>query len=104
MAFRKIKFRQSVISLKSISSIYIYIDRSVLQYAIYSSISLVKVHYVFRDLNPLHDVINQQNYKEKYYKHLIQLGVKYTEVSIDCSRKQSRIILKCSYTTYLATI
>ena len=32
------------------------------------------------DLNPLHDVISQRNYKEKYYKGLMPLGVKYAEV------------------------
>ncbi|KAL6499643.1 Phytochromobilin [Orobanche gracilis] len=35
---------------------------------------------VLLDLNPLHDVINQQDYKEKYYKHLIPLGLKYAEL------------------------
>ncbi|GER39831.1 phytochromobilin:ferredoxin oxidoreductase [Striga asiatica] len=35
---------------------------------------------VIRDLNPLHDVINQREYKEKYYRHLISLGLKYAEV------------------------
>ncbi|XP_020552267.1 phytochromobilin:ferredoxin oxidoreductase, chloroplastic isoform X1 [Sesamum indicum] len=35
---------------------------------------------VFRDLNPLHDVISRQDYKEKYYKHLIPLGLKYAEL------------------------
>ena len=34
-----------------------------------------------RDLNPLHDIINQRDYKEKYYKSLIPLGLKYVEVS-----------------------
>ncbi|XP_054817705.1 phytochromobilin:ferredoxin oxidoreductase, chloroplastic-like [Prosopis cineraria] len=27
------------------------------------------------DLNPLHDIINQQDYKEKYFKRLIPLGL-----------------------------
>ncbi|KAL5565840.1 hypothetical protein UlMin_029004 [Ulmus minor] len=35
---------------------------------------------VLLDLNPLHDVINQRDYKEKYYKRLIPLGVKYAEL------------------------
>lgn len=42
--------------------------------------SLVKVFHIFRDLNPLHDVISQQDYKEKYYNQLIPLGLKYAEV------------------------
>ncbi|XP_030506507.2 phytochromobilin:ferredoxin oxidoreductase, chloroplastic [Cannabis sativa] len=35
---------------------------------------------VLLDLNPLHDVINQREYKEKYYSSLIPLGVKYSEL------------------------
>lgn len=35
----------------------------------------------FRDLNPLHDVIDRRDYKEKYYESLMPLGLKYTEVS-----------------------
>ncbi|PIN01987.1 Phytochromobilin:ferredoxin oxidoreductase [Handroanthus impetiginosus] len=38
------------------------------------------MNIIVLDLNPLHDVINQQNYKEKYYKHLIPLGIKYAEL------------------------
>lgn len=37
--------------------------------------------YICRDLNPLHDVINKKDYKEKYYTKLIPLGLKYAEVS-----------------------
>lgn len=37
-------------------------------------------NHICRDLNPLHDVINETHYKEKYYKNLIPLGVKYSEV------------------------
>ncbi|KAF3777914.1 Phytochromobilinferredoxin oxidoreductase [Nymphaea thermarum] len=35
---------------------------------------------IFRDLNPLHDVINNHNYKEKYYRSLLPLGQKYAEL------------------------
>ncbi|XP_060668011.1 phytochromobilin:ferredoxin oxidoreductase, chloroplastic isoform X2 [Ziziphus jujuba] len=35
---------------------------------------------ILLDLNPLHDVINQREYKEKYYKSLMPLGVKYAEL------------------------
>lgn len=35
---------------------------------------------VVLDLNPLHDVISQKDYKEKYYKHLIPLGLEYAEL------------------------
>ena len=34
----------------------------------------------FRDLNPLHAVTDRDDYKEKYYRHLIPLGLKYAEV------------------------
>jgi len=34
----------------------------------------------YRDLNPLHDVIDNREYKEKYYKHLLPLGMKYAGV------------------------
>ncbi|PON75804.1 Ferredoxin-dependent bilin reductase [Parasponia andersonii] len=34
----------------------------------------------WEDLNPLHDVINQRDYKEKYYTSLLPLGVKYAEL------------------------
>ncbi|KAA8549843.1 hypothetical protein F0562_001527 [Nyssa sinensis] len=36
---------------------------------------------VVLDLNPLHDVIKRRDYKEKYYKSLMPLGLKYAEVS-----------------------
>jgi phytochromobilin:ferredoxin oxidoreductase len=35
---------------------------------------------VVLDLNPLHDVINQKTYKDKYYKSIIPLGLKYSEL------------------------
>ncbi|KAL8483571.1 hypothetical protein ACS0TY_026309 [Phlomoides rotata] len=38
------------------------------------------MNIVVLDLNPLHDVTNQQDYKKKYYKHLIPLGLKYAEL------------------------
>jgi hypothetical protein len=34
-----------------------------------------------RDLNPLHNVIDQRDYKEKYFKRLIPLGLKYCKVT-----------------------
>lgn len=36
---------------------------------------------VVLDLNPLHDVISQRDYKERYYKSLMPLGLKYAEIS-----------------------
>ncbi|CAA0833213.1 Phytochromobilin\\x3aferredoxin oxidoreductase-chloroplastic [Striga hermonthica] len=38
------------------------------------------MNIIVLDLNPLHDVINQREYKEKYYRHLISLGLKYAEL------------------------
>ncbi|CAA2992222.1 phytochromobilin:ferredoxin oxidoreductase, chloroplastic isoform X1 [Olea europaea subsp. europaea] len=38
------------------------------------------MNIIVLDLNPLHDVINQRDYKEKYYKCLIPLGLKYAEL------------------------
>ncbi|XP_057789967.1 phytochromobilin:ferredoxin oxidoreductase, chloroplastic isoform X2 [Salvia miltiorrhiza] len=38
------------------------------------------INIVVLDLNPLHDVISQQDYKKKYYTHLIPLGLKYGEL------------------------
>ncbi|XP_058199199.1 phytochromobilin:ferredoxin oxidoreductase, chloroplastic isoform X2 [Rhododendron vialii] len=35
---------------------------------------------VVLDLNPLHDVISRRDYKEKYYKSLLPLGLKYAEL------------------------
>ncbi|XP_038880083.1 phytochromobilin:ferredoxin oxidoreductase, chloroplastic [Benincasa hispida] len=35
---------------------------------------------VVLDLNPLHDVITQRDYREKYYKSLLHLGTKYAEL------------------------
>ncbi|KAK2641051.1 hypothetical protein Ddye_022814 [Dipteronia dyeriana] len=32
------------------------------------------------DLNPLHDVISQRDYKDKYYKNLMPLGLKYAKL------------------------
>ncbi|KAL9316797.1 hypothetical protein ACSQ67_017798 [Phaseolus vulgaris] len=39
-----------------------------------------KTNIVVLDLNPLHDVINQHEYKDKYFKSLIPLGLKYTQL------------------------
>ncbi|XP_015972942.1 phytochromobilin:ferredoxin oxidoreductase, chloroplastic isoform X1 [Arachis duranensis] len=39
-----------------------------------------RTNIVVLDLNPLHDVINQRHYKEKYFKSLIPLGLKYAEL------------------------
>uniref|UniRef100_A0A0R0LDA5 Phytochromobilin synthase n=1 Tax=Glycine max TaxID=3847 RepID=A0A0R0LDA5_SOYBN len=39
-----------------------------------------KTNIVVLDLNPLHDIINQHEYKEKYFKSLIPLGLKYAEL------------------------
>ncbi|KAL2540932.1 Phytochromobilin:ferredoxin oxidoreductase [Abeliophyllum distichum] len=38
------------------------------------------MNIIVLDLNPLHDVINQRDYREKYYKRLIPLGLKYAEL------------------------
>ncbi|KAE9614706.1 putative phytochromobilin:ferredoxin oxidoreductase [Lupinus albus] len=38
-----------------------------------------RTNIVVLDLNPLHDIINQGDYKEKYFKSLIPLGLKYAE-------------------------
>ncbi|KAM1804376.1 hypothetical protein FF1_030241 [Malus domestica] len=38
------------------------------------------INIVVLDLNPLHDVISQRHYRDKYYKSLIPLGVKYSEL------------------------
>lgn len=42
--------------------------------------STAKTNIVVLDLNPLHDIINQDDYKEKYFKSLIPLGLKYAEL------------------------
>ncbi|XP_014505314.1 phytochromobilin:ferredoxin oxidoreductase, chloroplastic isoform X2 [Vigna radiata var. radiata] len=39
-----------------------------------------KTNIVVLDLNPLHDIINQHEYKDKYFKSLIPLGLKYTQL------------------------
>ncbi|KAL7084610.1 hypothetical protein ACP275_14G232900 [Erythranthe tilingii] len=38
------------------------------------------MNIIVLDLNPLHDVMIQHDYKEKYYKQLIRLGIKYAEL------------------------
>ncbi|KAM7497110.1 hypothetical protein LguiA_021524 [Lonicera macranthoides] len=38
------------------------------------------MNIIVLDLNPLHDVINQKVYKEKYYKSIIPIGLKYAEL------------------------
>lgn len=43
--------------------------------------STAKTNIVVLDLNPLHDIINQDDYKEKYFKSLMPLGLKYAETS-----------------------
>ncbi|GAU43690.1 hypothetical protein TSUD_254190 [Trifolium subterraneum] len=42
-----------------------------------------KTNIVVLDLNPLHDIINQNDYKEKYFESLIPLGLKYAEVWLE---------------------
>lgn len=44
----------------------------------YRNLLLISIH---RDLNPLHDVISRGDYKERYYKSLMPLGLKYSDVS-----------------------
>ncbi|XP_028201257.1 phytochromobilin:ferredoxin oxidoreductase, chloroplastic-like isoform X1 [Glycine soja] len=39
-----------------------------------------KTNIIVLDLNPVHDIINQYEYKEKYFKSLIPLGLKYAEL------------------------
>ncbi|EPS64469.1 hypothetical protein M569_10311 [Genlisea aurea] len=38
------------------------------------------MNIVVLDLNPLHDVISRRDYKEKYYRHLIPLWLKYADL------------------------
>ncbi|XP_071926849.1 phytochromobilin:ferredoxin oxidoreductase, chloroplastic-like isoform X6 [Coffea arabica] len=38
---------------------------------------------VVLDLNPLHAVTDRDDYKEKYYRHLIPLGLKYAEAWLE---------------------
>ncbi|MQL91014.1 hypothetical protein Taro_023610 [Colocasia esculenta] len=38
------------------------------------------ISIVVLDLNPLHDVITQNDYKDKYYKELLPLGKRYAEL------------------------
>ncbi|ONI14024.1 hypothetical protein PRUPE_4G258500 [Prunus persica] len=45
--------------------------------------SSANTNIVVLDLNPLHDVISQRDYKEKYYKGLIPLGLKYAEAWLE---------------------
>ncbi|XP_055818809.1 phytochromobilin:ferredoxin oxidoreductase, chloroplastic isoform X2 [Solanum dulcamara] len=39
-----------------------------------------KMNIIVLDLNPLHDIMDQEDYKDKYYKDLIPLGLKYSEL------------------------
>ncbi|CAK7331160.1 unnamed protein product [Dovyalis caffra] len=38
------------------------------------------INIIVLDLNPLHNVIDQRGYKEKYFDRLIPLGLKYSEL------------------------
>lgn len=38
------------------------------------------INIIVLDLNPLHDLISRGDYKEKYYKKLLPLGLKYAEL------------------------
>ncbi|XP_061958423.1 phytochromobilin:ferredoxin oxidoreductase, chloroplastic-like isoform X1 [Populus nigra] len=42
--------------------------------------STATINIIVLDLNPLHNVIDQRDYKEKYYKRLIPLGLKYSKL------------------------
>ncbi|EXB68483.1 Phytochromobilin:ferredoxin oxidoreductase [Morus notabilis] len=45
--------------------------------------SNASTNIVLLDLNPLHDIISQRDYREKYYKSLMPLGVKYAEAWLE---------------------
>uniref|UniRef100_A0A2P2JD89 Uncharacterized protein MANES_02G142200 n=1 Tax=Rhizophora mucronata TaxID=61149 RepID=A0A2P2JD89_RHIMU len=38
------------------------------------------INIIVLDLNPLHNVIDQRDYKEKYYQNLLPLGLKYAKI------------------------
>ncbi|XP_071690302.1 phytochromobilin:ferredoxin oxidoreductase, chloroplastic [Rutidosis leptorrhynchoides] len=40
----------------------------------------VNTNIIVLDLNPLHNVMDETHYKEKYYKNLIPLGLKYSDL------------------------
>ncbi|XP_034896581.1 phytochromobilin:ferredoxin oxidoreductase, chloroplastic isoform X2 [Populus alba] len=42
--------------------------------------STATINIIVLDLNPLHNVIDQRDYKEKYFKRLIPLGLKYSKL------------------------
>ncbi|XP_057537337.1 phytochromobilin:ferredoxin oxidoreductase, chloroplastic [Amaranthus tricolor] len=42
--------------------------------------STSSMNIIVLDLNPLHNVITNREYKEKYYQSLIPLGIKYAEI------------------------
>ncbi|OWM69159.1 hypothetical protein CDL15_Pgr025346 [Punica granatum] len=42
--------------------------------------SASKTNIVVLDLNPLYDVVENEDYKEKYYESLLPLGLKYAEL------------------------
>ncbi|XP_050284142.1 phytochromobilin:ferredoxin oxidoreductase, chloroplastic isoform X2 [Quercus robur] len=42
--------------------------------------STSSTNIVVLDLNPLHDVISRRDYKDRYYKSLMPLGLKYAEL------------------------
>lgn len=58
-----------------------YVDHFLLCAWLSWSVSYYFVIITSRDLNPLHDVISNREYKEKYYKSLMPLSIKYAEVS-----------------------
>ncbi|KAF9595157.1 hypothetical protein IFM89_037586 [Coptis chinensis] len=59
------------------------------------------MNIIVLDLNPLHDVIIQKDYREKYYRSLMPLGLKYTEAWLELmdqareEKDDSRILLNC---------
>lgn len=42
--------------------------------------STPSISIIVLDLNPLQDVINQMDYKDKYYRNIMHLGVKHSEL------------------------
>lgn len=60
------------ILILSINNLYLILTMSTFLYFLFS----------IRDLNPLYDVTTQHNYKDKYYKKLMPLSEKYSEVTL----------------------
>lgn len=63
-----------------ISIVVLWVLQKLVWYSFILSFLLLDDLSVYRDLNPLYNTVEQRDYKDKYYNHLLPLSQKYSKV------------------------